>query len=250
MFQDLASLVRGIYEAMGSSLKLSPSGSKTIRVRLTIAPDRKTADGVKLTKKTKKKKGRKRPEGSENEAKRDFEDDKEHDGQNRGEEEDEEKRTIPGMESEDEDREGDDEEDEDEDEEGGEDDEDKELCPAPAVTEYSKAAEVTTLAGGGRRSHHHHHHHHQQRQESRHLSNPLPVKSALDSQYSHRSPNWIAEEKTQKSPQLGTSPSLGRKRNRVSFSSPSKLLQKTQLLEIIQANLEKNSFGNYVETSK
>ncbi|KAG7161341.1 naked cuticle-like [Homarus americanus] len=36
---DIAGLVRTIYEAVGSSLSLPPSGSRTIRVKLTVAPE-------------------------------------------------------------------------------------------------------------------------------------------------------------------------------------------------------------------
>ncbi|XP_045105601.1 protein naked cuticle homolog 1-like [Portunus trituberculatus] len=36
---DIAGLVRTIYEAVGSSLSLPPSGSRTIKVKLTVAPE-------------------------------------------------------------------------------------------------------------------------------------------------------------------------------------------------------------------
>ncbi|KAK7056591.1 hypothetical protein SK128_025822 [Halocaridina rubra] len=36
---DIAGLVRTIYDAVGSSLSLPPSGSRTIRVKLTVAPE-------------------------------------------------------------------------------------------------------------------------------------------------------------------------------------------------------------------
>lgn len=44
---DIAGLVRSIYEAVGSSVKLPHSGSKTIKVRLTVSPDKK--ETVKLS---------------------------------------------------------------------------------------------------------------------------------------------------------------------------------------------------------
>ncbi|CAL4104961.1 unnamed protein product [Meganyctiphanes norvegica] len=39
---DISGLVRTIYDAVGSSLSLPPSGSRTIRVKLTVAPENKT----------------------------------------------------------------------------------------------------------------------------------------------------------------------------------------------------------------
>ncbi|XP_065571041.1 protein naked cuticle-like [Artemia franciscana] len=37
---DVAGLVKTIYDAVGSSVKLAPSGSKTIRVKLTVSPEK------------------------------------------------------------------------------------------------------------------------------------------------------------------------------------------------------------------
>ncbi|XP_047481666.1 protein naked cuticle homolog 1-like [Penaeus chinensis] len=42
---DIAGLVRTIYEAVGSSLSLPPSGSRTIRVKLTVAPEGRRGRG-------------------------------------------------------------------------------------------------------------------------------------------------------------------------------------------------------------
>ncbi|GAB6021052.1 hypothetical protein CHUAL_003687 [Chamberlinius hualienensis] len=41
---DITGLVRSMYEALGSSLKLPPSGSRTIRVRLTMSPGKKSKE--------------------------------------------------------------------------------------------------------------------------------------------------------------------------------------------------------------
>uniref|UniRef100_T1J496 Exocyst complex component 2 n=1 Tax=Strigamia maritima TaxID=126957 RepID=T1J496_STRMM len=38
---DIAGLVRSIYETVGTAIKLPPKGSKTIKVKLTIAPDKR-----------------------------------------------------------------------------------------------------------------------------------------------------------------------------------------------------------------
>ena len=38
--QDVAGLVRAIYEVVGSSVQVPPSGSKTINVKLTVTPEK------------------------------------------------------------------------------------------------------------------------------------------------------------------------------------------------------------------
>lgn len=41
--QDIAGLVRTIYDALGSSIKVPHYGSKTIKVKLTVSPDKRDA---------------------------------------------------------------------------------------------------------------------------------------------------------------------------------------------------------------
>ena len=40
LLQDIAGLVRAIYEVVGSSVEVPPSGSKTINVKLTVTPEK------------------------------------------------------------------------------------------------------------------------------------------------------------------------------------------------------------------
>lgn len=42
MFQDIAGLVTTIYDTLGATIQVPHSGSKTIRVRLTVAPENKS----------------------------------------------------------------------------------------------------------------------------------------------------------------------------------------------------------------
>ena len=38
-FQDLATLLKSLYDAVGSSIKLPEAGAKTMKLRLTVSPD-------------------------------------------------------------------------------------------------------------------------------------------------------------------------------------------------------------------
>lgn len=39
LFQDLASLLKALYDAVGSSIKLPPNGAKTLKLRLSVGQD-------------------------------------------------------------------------------------------------------------------------------------------------------------------------------------------------------------------
>ncbi|XP_065338387.1 protein naked cuticle homolog [Cloeon dipterum] len=46
---DIASLVTSIYDTLGATIQVPHSGSKTIRVRLTVAPERKSESGARAS---------------------------------------------------------------------------------------------------------------------------------------------------------------------------------------------------------
>lgn len=39
LFQDLSSLLKALYDAVGSSIKIPSNGTKTLKLRLTVGPD-------------------------------------------------------------------------------------------------------------------------------------------------------------------------------------------------------------------
>lgn len=45
LFQDIASLVKTIYETLGQSITVPHYGSKTIKVKLTVSPEKKPCTG-------------------------------------------------------------------------------------------------------------------------------------------------------------------------------------------------------------